>query len=566
MQTHPRGRHPAVFALAAAAVVGVLVLAGCSAAAPARPVASASARTRPPAAVTTSTSSAAGAPAPVSPAPATRGRGPAGPAGKWQTAQEVPGVGAMNTGGAASIVSVSCASAGNCSAVGKYGVNCGNDRCDQALVVSEVGGVWQQAEAVPGTATFNLGGDTEIDSVSCAAAGNCSAGGWYTDVLKHEHALVVSEVGGVWQQAGEVPGTAALSKGGNAEIESVSCASAGNCSAGGYYTDGAGDQQVFVVSEVGGRWQRAEEVPGTAALNLGADKVPSAQRTLGLPDASLDSVACASAGNCSAGGYYIDGAGEQQAFVVSEVSGVWQQAQEVPGTAAPDQGLITQVGLNGTEVNSVSCSSAGNCVAGGSYIAGTGNQDDFGALQVFVVSEVNGVWQRAEEVPGTAALNRGGAAIKSVSCVSAGNCSAGGYYTDLTKAQQAFVVNEVGGMWQRAEEVPGTAALNTFTYSASTVHTTFGAEVTSVSCASPGNCSAGGAYARNTINQQAFVVSEVGGVWQRAEEVPGTAALNKGDFAGINSVSCASAGNCSAGGDYLDASAHDEQAFVVVAG
>ena len=177
MQTHPRGRHPAVFALAAAAVVGVLVLAGCSAAAPARPVASASARTRPPAAVTTSTSSAAGAPAPVSPAPATRGRGPAGPAGKWQTAQEVPGVGAMNTGGAASIVSVSCASAGNCSAVGKYGVNCGNDRCDQALVVSEVGGVWQQAEAVPGTATFNLGGDTGIDSVSCGVEGNCSAGG-----------------------------------------------------------------------------------------------------------------------------------------------------------------------------------------------------------------------------------------------------------------------------------------------------------------------------------------------------------------------------------------------------
>jgi hypothetical protein len=121
-------------------------------------------------------------------------------------------------------------------------------------------------------------------------------------------------------------------------------------------------------------------------------------------------------------------------------------------------------------------------------------------------------------------------------------------------------------MWQRAEEVPGTAALNTFTYSASPAPDTFGAEVTSVSCASPGNCSAVGAYALNTGNQQAFVVNEVGGVWQRAEEVPGTAALNKGDFAEINSVSCASAGNCSAGGDYLDASLRDEQAFVVVAG
>jgi hypothetical protein len=39
---------------------------------------------------------------------------------------------------------------------------------------------------------------------------------------------------------------------GVAVLWSVSCASAGNCSAGGDYTDGAGRQQAFVVAETNG--------------------------------------------------------------------------------------------------------------------------------------------------------------------------------------------------------------------------------------------------------------------------------------------------------------------------
>jgi hypothetical protein len=48
----------------------------------------------------------------------------------------------------------------------------------------------------------------------------------------------------------EVPATAALDGGGGAEVEPVSCTSAGNCSAGGGYTDVNGHFQVFVVSEI----------------------------------------------------------------------------------------------------------------------------------------------------------------------------------------------------------------------------------------------------------------------------------------------------------------------------
>ena len=52
-----------------------------------------------------------------------------------------------------------------------------------------------------------------------------------------------------WGTAQEVPGTEALNQGGNAQIASVSCAAAGNCSAGGDYTDSSGHGQVFVDSQ-----------------------------------------------------------------------------------------------------------------------------------------------------------------------------------------------------------------------------------------------------------------------------------------------------------------------------
>ena len=53
---------------------------------------------------------------------------------------------------------------------------------------------------------------------------------------------------GTWRTAIEVPGLGSLNKGGEAQVHSVSCGSAGNCAAGGYYTDRQGHAQGFVVS------------------------------------------------------------------------------------------------------------------------------------------------------------------------------------------------------------------------------------------------------------------------------------------------------------------------------
>jgi hypothetical protein len=171
------------------------------------------------------------------------------------------------------------------------------------------GAAWGRAREVPGTGRLNTGGWAAITAVSCSSAGNCSAGGYYTPAAEPGYAstqvFVVSEVNGTWGRAREVPGTAALNWAGGARVNSVSCASPGNCSAGGYLNGDSGADQGFVVSEVHGTWGKARQVPGTAALNTGGE-------------ATLTSVSCAPAGTCSAGGLYTDNSGRRQAFVVNK--------------------------------------------------------------------------------------------------------------------------------------------------------------------------------------------------------------------------------------------------------
>jgi hypothetical protein len=91
-----------------------------------------------------------------------------------------------------------------------------------------------------------------VSSVSCASAGNCGAAGFYSTNDSGQtqgEVFVVSETKGTWGTAQEIPGTAALNAGGEAALGSLSCAPAGTCGAGGYYTDGSGHRQAFAVSE-----------------------------------------------------------------------------------------------------------------------------------------------------------------------------------------------------------------------------------------------------------------------------------------------------------------------------
>ncbi|HEY1917926.1 MAG TPA: hypothetical protein VGH27_20330 [Streptosporangiaceae bacterium] len=221
--------------------------------------------------------------------------------GTWGNAQELPGIAALDKGGHALVQTLSCASAGNCVTGGYY--TDGSDH-SQAFVAVEKGGTWGDAQEVPGTAALNTGGDASVASVSCASAGNCAVGGDYTTASSQVQPYVANETSGAWGTAEQVPGSATLNKGGNAGTEAVSCASAGDCSAVGLYTDGSGNYQAFAVSEAGGTWGNAEEVPGVSTLDAGGAS-------------GGEAVSCSSLGHCAAAGDYT-ASGVTDPYVVSE--------------------------------------------------------------------------------------------------------------------------------------------------------------------------------------------------------------------------------------------------------
>ena len=164
--------------------------------------------------------------------------------GRWGKAIEVPGLGVLSKGDAGPL-SVSCGSAGNCAAGGDY-----RNHGLQGLVAVERHGRWGRAIAVPGLRALNTGKLAEVTSVSCAPAGSCAAGGFYFDRRRHAQWFVAVERNGRWGTAIQVPGLRALNKPADVEVFpnyfSVSCAPAGACAAGGYYTDRHGAMQGFV--------------------------------------------------------------------------------------------------------------------------------------------------------------------------------------------------------------------------------------------------------------------------------------------------------------------------------
>ena len=381
-------------------------------------------------------------------------------AGAWQQAVPVPGLGALDVGRFSNVQEVSCSSDGNCSAVGRYSTGPG---LGSAFVVDRVGGVWQDAAPVPGLGPLNVFGDAQLLSVSCSSDGNCSALGYYVDATPAYQLFVVDRVGGVWQDAIPIPGLIAMNQGGDAMGVVITCPSDGNCSAGGSYSATSGSYQGFVVDRVSGVWQAAAPIPGLEALNVAnvaavndlscsstgncsavgkfrngsgeqgfvVDRVAGVwQSAIAAPGlASLGTrgqvwaLSCPLDGDCSAVGIAV--VGDFFAVTIDRIGGVWQSAQAIPGLA--DLGPAS--GVSG-----ISCWNALNCSMTGVYNPGSGYEG-------FVVDRIGGVWQSAATIPGLASLNLGhDSSVYGISCVTGGACSTGGNFNS-GGGRQGFVVD-----------------------------------------------------------------------------------------------------------------------------
>jgi hypothetical protein len=294
--------------------------------------------------------------------------------------------------------------------VGSYEDSSGDEH---GVLWTESAGIWSTGvePTLPANAAPN--GEVELTSVSCASAGNCTAVGQYADSSFHGQGLLLSESSGTWSTGVEATLPAGAVSGPGVELSSVSCASAGNCTAVGIYAAGSVNPQGLLVTESAGRWSTGVQ----ATLPAGAET--SSQLF-------LEQVSCGSAGNCTAVGEHHE---FPNAFLLNESSGTWATGvQPTAADAAPGT-----VGLS-----SVSCATAGNCAAVGSYFDSASRSP-----QGLLLSETSGTWDAGAE----ATLPAGAGSspdvdLASVSCASAGNCAAVGTYTDGSGNGQGLLLTE----------------------------------------------------------------------------------------------------------------------------
>ena len=379
---------------------------------------------------------------------------------------------------------------------------------------------------IPGTAALNRGGAAVAGTMQCTSPGNCTTDGIYATAeiqpyQYHYSVFIDRQVRGRWGRAFELPGMTTLNRGRNASPGGLSCPAPGYCTEVGYYTNAAGHLVPYAASEVRGRWHTAGDIPGVAAFETG---------TL----AFIGPVSCTRPGDCTAVGRYEDKADHFQVFAVNEYNERWRKAIAISSVAKLNTGGYAVA-------SAISCTAPGDCTVGGSY-RGSGSYNE----HAFILAEKNGGWGRAMRVPGLAALDTARAAgVNALSCPTAGDCTAVGSYGDTAGNSHPFVVDETNGKWGTAAPLAGMTALNK----------AGAGELDLLSCASAGNCTAGGIEGINDgYNSggggQPLVATETAGHWGSAQLIPGMARLNAGPDGWVTSLSCAAPGDCAAGGSF----------------
>ena len=113
-------------------------------------------------------------------------------------------------------------------------------------MAAELNGAWAKAVEVPGLGALNAGGSASVKSVSCATASTCTAGGYYAGRSGHHQGFMVTEHDGIWANAAQMRRLEILNVGESAEVATVSCPASNHCGAAGDFTDRRHHQQGFV--------------------------------------------------------------------------------------------------------------------------------------------------------------------------------------------------------------------------------------------------------------------------------------------------------------------------------
>ena len=330
----------------------------------------------------------------------------------------VAGTAPLPTGatGSYTLADVTCPAAGSCVAVGTYGI-AGN--ANAGLVLTLAGGAWTATTApVPSTAQTGLGQGAELFAVACASATSCAADGSFQTKTDGQSGLLLSLSGSTWSATAAPLSHPATGHETDVDFQGVSCGGPGSCVAVGDYRSTNGDFVALLDTLSGGSWRN---VSTTVPADAEGGTTQSSQ---------LTRASCPAPGSCVAVGSYKSTTDRAVPLVDTLTSGTW-----VPASPGLPPGSATG-NLQTAQLDGVSCSAPGWCVAVGGYT------DGIGYTAGLIEATDGGAWSptTAPEPAngGTDSDNEQYAYLAGVSCVG-GSCAAAGTYTDATHGRQGLL-------------------------------------------------------------------------------------------------------------------------------
>ena len=427
------------------------------------------------------------------------------------------------------LFAITCGSASDCWAVGHY---FNTEGVAQTLIERWDGNSWAIVSS-PGTGTSQPNG---LVAVTCVpAAADCWVVGYYYNAEDIAQTLIERWDGAAWAIVDSPNATATQSN----FLSGVACVTASDCWAVGYHAPGTFQNLIehwdgtswVVVNSPNTSATQANFLYGVACLSasncwaVGSYYNGSAQQTLiehwdgtgwaivTSPNASLGQdnlllgATCASTSDCWAVGQYFN-------------EGVWHTLIEHwDGTAwvivdSADAGAATYNVLLG-----VTCASPSECWAVGYHYGG-------GNVAQTLVKHWNGTAWAIVSSPNASAMQYN--ALSSVTCVSASDCWAVGYYGGGS-AGQTLIERWDGAAWAIVSSPNTSATRDNILYG--------------VTCASPFQCYAVGYTVADSAGQT-LIQRWDGTAWE-AISSPNTSATKDNILSG---VTCVSASNCYAVG------------------
>jgi hypothetical protein len=280
---------------------------------------------------------------------------------------------------------VTCVSASDCWAIGYYSSGT-TTSAFQTLIERWDGTAWAIVPS-PNTATTH---DNILYSVTCVSASQCWAVGYYSNDNFYAQTLIERWDGTSWTIVNSPSVSATQAN----LLNGVTCASSSSCWAVGFiYTNGGVTFQTLIEHWDGTAWTIVNS-PNTSTEETNA----------------LYGVTCVSASNCWSVGYYINANGSYQTLIERWNGTSWT--------------IVTSPNISTTQRNSlavITCVSASECWAVGHYV-------NAAASFQTLIERWDGISWTIVNSPNTSSTEFN--LLNGVTCLSASECWAVGYSSD----------------------------------------------------------------------------------------------------------------------------------------